>query len=521
MADALAEGLQGLALTPDGLQHQPKQQHSQQQHSQQQHDRQQDNQQQQDKEHHQQQQQQQQAEQTAHGSMQGASAGSEGGASSSVAGAAEALQALRELIGWPSMYRNEGAALGVQWPKGVLLHGPPGCGKTLLVRSVVEELGAALHIASASDVFGAYLGESEGRLRAVFEAAQKDADEGRTTVVFLDEVDALCPRRDGQRQHESRVVAQLLTLLDGAASGGGRGAMPARGMHKQQDMKGHVVVVAATNRPNALDPALRRPGRLDREVVVPVPSATERAAILRLHTQGLQLHPRVDLASIATSCHGYSGADLAALAREAALHSLTRAASHLMHNTAPTSQQSLPPLQQHWNGSAPRAANIQVEAAVGHVEPDDFQEAMKRVGPSIVRGMEVEAPHTSWEDVGGLPDVKKRLRQAVEWPLCHPEAFQRLGLAPPRGVLLYGPPGCSKTTLARAAASASKATLLPLSCAQAFSMFVGEGESLVRDVFRRARQASPSIIFLDEVRPCCPMAIWMYVYYLQGLVNKK
>ncbi|MEW5302448.1 MAG: hypothetical protein WDW36_005234 [Sanguina aurantia] len=408
-------------------------------------------------------------------------------ANAGVAGAGVALQAMRELIG------------------GCCCMAPPGCGKTLLVRTVAAEYGAVVHELTAASVFGAYVGESERKLRAVFEAAQADADAGRVAVVFLDEVDTLCPRRDGQRQQETRIVAQLLTLLDGATSTQPPPLPQQQQQHQQQQTPtratdhlpstrhthhsssaahpgrgcpaGHLVVVAATNRPNAIDPALRRPGRLDREVLVCVPGLADREAILRLHTQGLVLAAGVDLAALATACHGYSGADLAALAREAAMGALTLAASVML--TDPSADIDAVP--------------------VLPITPADFASALKRVGPSIVRGAEADIKPVLWEDVGGLQSVKLRLQQAVEWPLRHRDAFERMGLTPPRGVLLHGPPGCSKTTLARAAATASGATLLPLSCAQLYSMYVGEGEALLRDTFGRARMAAPSIIFLDEV----------------------
>ncbi|KAK9812818.1 hypothetical protein WJX72_004297 [[Myrmecia] bisecta] len=380
-----------------------------------------------------------------------------------VAGLTQALAALRELIGWPLMYADEATAIGVCWPRGLLLHGPPGCGKTLLVRSVAQEFGALVHSVSAASIFGAYTGESEQRLREAFEAAHADAAAGRPTVVFLDEIDALCPRRDAGKQHEARVVAQLLTLLDGA---GGRRASA-----------GHLSVVAATNRPNAIDPALRRPGRLDREVAISVPNLQDRAAILQLHARALPLGGNVDLAGLAAACHGYSGADLAALCREAAMHAMASDAEAFLEGRSDSAGVSL----------------------TGHVSQGDFQAAMQRVGPSITRGSEVDVPAVRWEDIGGLEEVKRRLQQAVEWPLLHEAAFKRLGLAPPRGVLLHGPPGCCKTTLARAAATASKATLLALSGAQLYSMYVGEGEALLRDIFKRARLAAPSIVFLDEV----------------------
>ncbi|KAG2450863.1 hypothetical protein HYH02_004696 [Chlamydomonas schloesseri] len=434
-----------------------------------------------------------------------------GTADGRIAGNPTALQALRELVAWPVRFAAQGSALGVRWPRGLLLHGPPGCGKTLLVQAVAAEAGAVLHVVTAARVTGAYTGESERRLREVFAAAQADADAGRVALVFLDEVDALCPRRDGGRSHDSRVVAQLLTLLDGAATGRATGL---QGQQQGQQaastaQKGHLVVVGATNRPNALDPALRRPGRLDREVLVALPDATQRADILRLHTRGLQLGPDVDLAAVAAACHGYSGADLAAATREAAMAALAEvaaAAYGLGGSSAITADGGA------GDGAATATAGFAGSGLGGLlsmsmsgpppalvVRAAHLATAMKKVRPSIVRGAEVDIPPVSWDDVGGLDEVKRRLRQAVEWPLVHAAAFERLGLSAPRGVLLHGPPGCSKTTLARAAATASGATFLALSCAQLFCMYVGEGEAALRDCFKRARAAAPSIIFLDEI----------------------
>ncbi|EFJ47542.1 hypothetical protein VOLCADRAFT_41454, partial [Volvox carteri f. nagariensis] len=414
-----------------------------------------------------------------------------------VAGMPAALQAIRELVSWPVLYGKEGAALGVRWPRGLLLHGPPGCGKTLLVQAVAAEAGARLHVVTAASVLGPYTGESERRLREAFARAREDADAGRVAVVFLDEVDALCPRRDGGRAHDSRVVAQLLTLLDGAASGGSdnrRDAAAAAAAAPTTRMGsvvggcgGHLVVVGATNRPNALDPALRRPGRLDREVLVALPDAEQRREILGLHTRGLQLASDVDLAAVAACCHGYSGADLAAAAREAAMAALAEVAAESYGIGAAATT------------AATAAAAAAVPPQVLTVRQEHLATALRKVRPSIMRGAEVDIPPVSWDDVGGLDEVKRRLRQAVEWPLRHAAAFQRLGLTAPRGVLLHGPPGCSKTTLARAAATASGATLLALSCAQLFSMYVGEGEAALRDAFKRARMAAPAVLFLDEL----------------------
>ncbi|GAB4813702.1 hypothetical protein N2152v2_000748 [Parachlorella kessleri] len=514
-------------------------------------------------------------------------------AEAALAGMGPVLEALREVIAWPQQYAAEGAVLGIRWPRGLLLHGPPGVGKTAAVHAVAREVGAPVHVVTAATLFGAYTGESERRLREAFAAAEKDAAAagaaagkvggGRPVVLFLDEVDAICPRRGGggggsTGQHETRVVGQLLTLLDGAGAGRGAGA-------------GHVAVVAATNRPNTLDPALRRPGRLDREVAVPVPDLAARRAILRLLTRQLPLGADVDLDRLAQQCHGYTGPDLAALCREAAMRSLAAAAEQLFAagggevggGGAQAQQdglrlqhpQQVQPAQAHEGrgdgdgssgestaGAAPlnlaatssgipaatesrtaaseawtvagakgaveaaakeaavagtAAANKQAGAAAGTaaaageggqeappwehaaVCAGDFEAALRRVGPSVARGAALDVAPVAWEDIGGLEGVKQKLRQAVEWPLQHADAFQRLGLTPPRGVLLHGPPGCSKTTLARAAATASGATFIALSGAQLYSMYVGEGEAALRDAFSRARLAAPSILFFDEL----------------------
>eukprot|EP00198_Chlamydomonas_reinhardtii_P002273 XP_001691609.1 cdc48-like protein [Chlamydomonas reinhardtii] len=463
---------------------------------------------------------------SASGQDQGPQVPESGTAGSRIAGNPTALQALRELVAWPVLYAAQGAALGVRWPRGLLLHGPPGCGKTLLVQAVAAEAGAVLHVVTAARVTGAYTGESERRLREVFAAAQADADAGRVAVVFLDEVDALCPRRDGGRSHDSRVVAQLLTLLDGAATGRATG-LQGQGQQGQGQQgpastsapqKGHLVVVGATNRPNALDPALRRPGRLDREVLVALPDAAQRADILRLHTRGLQLAADVDLAAVAAACHGYSGADLAAATREAAMAALAEVAAAALGIGASAAADSSDAAATADGGDPVGAtADGAGDGSTGFagwgvgglmsagplpalvVRAAHLATAMKKVRPSIVRGAEVDIAPVSWEHVGGLEEVKRRLRQAVEWPLMHAAAFERLGLSAPRGVLLHGPPGCSKTTLARAAATASGATFLALSCAQLFCMYVGEGEAALRDCFKRARAAAPTIIFLDEL----------------------
>ncbi|KAK9787377.1 hypothetical protein WJX73_009748 [Symbiochloris irregularis] len=382
---------------------------------------------------------------------------------STVAGLLEAQDALLQLIDWPTKYSGEAKQIGLRWPTGLLLHGPPGCGKSLVVRSVAAHCGAVVHPVTASAVYGAYLGESEQRLRELFEKAVDAAGRGQTIILFIDEADALCPVRHVVRPHEARVVAQLLTLIDSLAH------VPDAGG------KGRVCIVAATNRPNAIDPALRRPHRLDQEVAVGLPAAKDRESILRLHTAAMPLADDVDLSSVAARAHGFSGADLTALCREAAMRALTAASETL--------------------------ADLSVaEYDDSHkVTSADFAACLQHMAPSMTRGIDMDLDPVPWDDIGGLHDVKRQLRQAVEWPLVHAQAFQRLHITPMRGVLLHGPPGCCKTRLARAAAAASGARLHSLNGAQVLSAYVGEGEARLRGAFARARAVAPTILFLDEL----------------------
>ncbi|CAL5399293.1 unnamed protein product [Camellia sinensis] len=366
-------------------------------------------------------------------------------AEEAIAGNGEALQALRELITFPLLYSRESHKLGLQWPRGLLLYGPPGTGKTSLVRAVVRECDAHLTVISPHSVHRAYAGESERILRQAFAEASSHAKSGKPSVIFIDEIDALCPRRDSRKEQDIRVASQLFMLMDSNK--------PTSRSVPQ------VVVVASTN---------RRSGRFDAEIEVTTPNEDERFQILQLYTKKLPLDPSVDLRSIAASCNGYVGADLEALCREAAMSAVRK------------------------------SSDAHEEAGMRSLTMDDWKHARSVVGPSITRGVTVEIPKVSWEDIGGLKNLKKKLQQAVEWPLKHSAAFSRLGVSPVRGILLHGPPGCSKTTLAKAAAHAAQASFFSLSGAELYSMYVGEGEALLRNTFRRARLAAPSIIFFDE-----------------------
>ena len=352
--------------------------------------------------------------------------------------------------------------LGIEPPKGVLLYGPPGTGKTLIAKAVASESGAHFISIAGPEVISKYYGESEQRLREVFEEARENAP----SIIFIDELDSIAPRREEVTgEVERRVVAQLLTMMDGL------------------EERGQVVVIGATNRVDAIDAALRRPGRFDREIEIGVPSEPDRIEILKIHTRGMPLAEDVSLESLSQQTHGFVGADLAALAREAAIRALRRYLPDLDLDKAEIDQETLDKLR---------------------VYASDFRSAQRDVGPSAMREVMLEVSHVKWTTVGGLDAAKTEVREAVEYPLTHHDRFEDLGIEPPRGVLLYGPPGTGKTLIAKAVASESGANFIPVRGPQLLSKWVGESERAVREIFRKARQVSPSIIFFDEIDALAP-----------------
>lgn len=369
---------------------------------------------------------------------------------------------VREMIELPMKHPELFDRLGIEAPKGVLLHGPPGTGKTLLAKAVASETNANFITISGPEIMGKYYGESEERLRQIFEDAEKNAP----SIVFIDEIDSIAPKREEVTgEVEKRVVAQLLSLMDGMTS------------------RGKVVVIAATNRPDALDPALRRPGRFDREIEIGVPDQKGRLEVLQIHTRGMPLADDVDLPKLASSTHGFVGADLQALAKEAAMRSLRRILPEI-----DLEKQSVP---------AEILSRITVTMA-------DFQGALTEVEPSAMREVLVEVPNVHWSDIGGLSEVKKELEESVEWPLKYRDVFEYAHTKPAKGILLYGPPGTGKTLLAKAIANESEANFISVKGPELLSKWVGESERSVREIFHKARQAAPSIIFMDELDSLVP-----------------
>jgi transitional endoplasmic reticulum ATPase len=379
-----------------------------------------------------------------------------------IGGLRNQLHRVREMIELPLRYPEVFERLGIEAPKGVLLHGPPGCGKTLIARSIANETEANFFSVSGPEIVHKFYGESEAHLRKIFaEATQKGP-----SIVFLDEIDAIAPKREKVvGDVEKRIVAQLLALMDG--------------LNKRQN----VIVIAATNIPNALDPALRRPGRFDREIAIPIPDRYGRLEILEIHSRGMPLAADVDMNHLAEITHGFVGADLEALCREAAMICLRRIMPDIDFAMAGIPYEQLGKLEVHMT---------------------DFLTALKEVEPSAIREVFVEVPDVRWEDVGGHADLKTRLIEAVEWPLLYPHVFEKAGTKPPRGILLGGPPGCGKTLLAKAIANESKVNFISVKGPALLSKYVGESEEAVRDVFRKARQASPCIIFFDEIDALIP-----------------
>ena len=379
-----------------------------------------------------------------------------------IGGLRPVIQKVREMIELPLRHPELFERLGVEAPKGVLLHGPPGTGKTLLARAVASETNANFLSIGGPEIMSKYYGESEERLRDVFKEAQENAP----SIIFIDEIDSIAPKREEVTgEVEKRVTSQLLSLMDGLQS------------------RGKVVVIGATNRPNAIDPALRRPGRFDREIEIGVPDRDGRLEVLEIHTRGMPLAEDVDLKKLADVTHGFVGADLESLAKEAAIRALRRI---------------LPEI------------NLEAQSIPGDilnkiiVKMADFQDALKEIEPSAMREVLVEIPDVTWDQVGGLEDVKEELREAVEWPLKYPDLFAQLNATPPKGLLLYGPPGTGKTLLAKAVAHESESNFISVKGPELLNKFVGESEKAVREVFRKARQASPCIIFFDEVDSVAP-----------------
>ncbi len=380
-----------------------------------------------------------------------------------IGGLNDEIRKVREMIELPLRYPELFERLGVEAPKGVLLHGPPGTGKTLLAKAVASETNANFSSISGPEIMSKFYGESEGRLREIFDQAQENAP----SIIFIDELDSIAPKREEVTgEVEKRVVSQLLALMDGLQS------------------RGKVVVIGATNRPNALDPALRRPGRFDREIEIGVPNKDGRLQVLQIHTRGMPLADDVDLKRLANVTHGFVGADLEALSKEAALHALRRILPDIDF-----SADSVP-------------ASILNKIIVNM---NDFQESLKEIEPSAMREVLVEVPNVKWGDIGGLKEVKEELQEAVEWPLKYPEIFEHMNTDPPKGVLLYGPPGTGKTMLAKAVANESESNFISIKGPELLSKWVGESERGVREVFRKARQASPTIIFFDELDSITPV----------------
>ena len=372
------------------------------------------------------------------------------------------VQKIREMVELPMRHPELFDKIGVEAPKGVLLYGPPGTGKTLLAKAVAGETNAHFISLSGPEIMGKHYGESEERIREIF----SQAEENSPSIIFIDEIDSIAPKRDEvSGELEKRIVSQLLTLMDGMKS------------------RGKVVVIAATNRPDSIDPALRRPGRFDREIEIGIPDNDGRLDILSIHTRGMPINEKVNLKQISKTTHGFVGADLEILSKEAAMRSLRRILPEIDLEEDKISSEILQKIE---------------------ITNDDFKEALKEVRPSALREVQVQIPDVNWDDVGGLDELKDELREAVEWPIKHKEAYDYVDVEAPKGVLLHGPPGTGKTLIAKALAKMTESNFISIKGPELLSKWVGESEKGVREIFRKARQAAPCIIFLDEVDALVP-----------------
>jgi len=372
------------------------------------------------------------------------------------------VQKIREMVELPMRHPELFEKIGVEAPKGVLLYGPPGTGKTLLAKAVAGETNAHFISISGPEIMGKHYGESEERIREIFTQAEENAP----SIVFIDEIDSIAPKRDEvSGELEKRIVSQLLTLMDGMKS------------------RGNVVVIAATNRPDSIDPALRRPGRFDREIEIGIPDDEGRFDILSIHTRGMPIDEKVDLKQISKTTHGFVGADLEILSKEAAMKSLRRILPEIDYDEEKISSEILEKIQ---------------------ITSDDFRDALKEVSPSALREVQVQIPNVSWDDVGGLENLKEELKEAVEWPIKYKDAYDYVNVESPKGILLDGPPGTGKTLIAKALAKMTDSNFISIKGPELLSKWVGESEKGIREIFRKARQAAPCIIFLDEVDALVP-----------------
>ena len=377
-------------------------------------------------------------------------------------GLTKEIQKIREMIELPLRHPEIFERVGIEAPKGVLLYGPPGTGKTLLAKAVANETNSNFYSIAGPEIMGKYYGESEERLRGIFKQAQENAP----SIIFIDEIDSIAPKREEvSGELEKRIVSQLLTLMDGLES------------------RGKVVVIAATNRPDALDPALRRPGRFDREIEIGIPDEKSRLEILQIHTRGMPMEPDVKLDEMARVSHGFVGADLQALAKEAAILAVRRVIPEISMDETKVPAKTLNKIK---------------------VKMQDFQDALRDVQPSALREVLVQAPDVKWEDIGGLTEVKEELAEAVEWPLKYGKLFAKGDVKAPKGILLHGPPGTGKTMIAKAVANESEANFISIKGPELISKWVGESEKGVREVFRKARAAAPCVIFFDEMDAIAP-----------------